>query len=80
VAGFYFGGGLNYTLWALSAGGATANESNGLGYQLYAGLNSLLFGDLELKYTFMAASVAAFGTTFNQGAGTISFGTKFWLI
>jgi hypothetical protein len=76
----YFGGGINYTLWTFSAGGTSANENNGFGYQAYAGLNTLFFGDLELKYTYMTSSVSAFGATFGQAASTISIGTKIWII
>jgi len=79
IAGVYFGGGINYTLWTSSIGGNNINETNGLGYQIYAGLDSLLFGNLEVKYTMMNASFSILGSTINQAAGTLSLGTKFWI-
>ncbi|OGC24881.1 hypothetical protein A2291_01925 [candidate division WOR-1 bacterium RIFOXYB2_FULL_42_35] len=80
AGGLYLGGGINYTLWTSSIGGNSISENNGIGYQVYAGLDNLIFGNLELKYTYMAASFSFLGTTINQAAGTISLGTKIWLI
>lgn len=81
VGGLYFGGGINYALWTLSGGGNSFSENNGIGYQVYAGLDGLLLGNLglELKYTSMTASVSAFGSAINQVANTISLGTKIWI-
>jgi len=35
--------------------------------------------DLEIKYTYMAASVNISGTIVNQAVGTLSVGTKVWV-
>jgi len=80
AGGMYFGGGINYTLWTSSIGGNSVSENNGIGYQAYAGFDSPLLGNLELKYTYMAASFSFLGSTINQSAGAISLGTKFWII
>jgi len=76
----YLGGGINYTLWTVSSGSTSFDERNGIGYQIYAGLDGLFPASLEIKYTYMAASVSAFGSTFDQAASTISLGTKIWII
>lgn len=79
--GWYLGGGLNYTLWSVKSGSTTFNEQNGLGGQFYGGWSKLFSDntDLEIKYTYMSASVNISGTVVNQAVGTLSVGTKIWV-
>jgi len=79
--GWHLGGGLNYSLWNMSASGTTYSMQNGLGIQFYGGWNGLLTknSDLEIKYTYMSASTNQSGVVINTALGTLSLGTKIWL-
>ena len=78
--GWHLGGGVNYSLWNMSASGTTYSMQNGLGIQVYSGWNGLLTknSDLEIKYTYMSASTNLSGYTVNTALGTLSVGTKIW--
>ena len=78
---WYLGGGVNYSLWNMSAtSGNTYSMQNGLGSQFYGGWNKLFSSnsDLEIKYTYMTASTSLSGVTVNTALGTLSIGVKVW--
>jgi|GEM_PF-2685767 len=78
---WYLGGGVNYSLWNMSAtSGNTFSMQNGLGSQFYGGWNKLFSSnsDLEIKYTYMTASTSLSGVTVNTALGTLSIGVKVW--
>ena len=77
---WYLGGGINYSFWYMSASGNTASMQNGLGSQFFGGWNKLFSSnsDLEIKYTYMTASISQSGVTINTALGTLSIGVKVW--
>ncbi|MFC1511164.1 hypothetical protein ACFL5U_02115 [Candidatus Margulisiibacteriota bacterium] len=79
--GWYLGGGLNYSLWSMSTSTSVADEQNSIGMQFYGGWKELFLAktDLEIKYTYMGASVVSSGIRITQGFGSLSIGPKYWL-
>lgn len=80
VGGLYVGGGINYTLWKVSVSGSDLTQTNGIGYQAYAGLGVFAGSvNLEIKYTHMNASTSVAGVLINEAADTISAGVRLWI-